>query len=283
MRTVLFLGFISFFYVSVAQKAHYLSSVKLDSKLAEASGLVVASDSSFYAINDGGNSSVVYEINRLGRIIRQIKILAPNTDWEDLSLDEKGNLYIGDIGNNLNNRRNLVLLKIPKAQLSKSEITPIRYSFSYEDQKLFPPAKKDFHYDCEAFIVRNDSAFLFTKNRTEPFDGQLKMYCLALGNSTAKLWNEIKLCDYGWYACSATSADFNFLTKELYILSYNSILRFKKVAFTKNEPLKFESVKIGKLEQFESICIVKNKFIYICSEVQKLIGGGNLHKLIWND
>ena len=196
-------------------------------------------------------------------------------------MDEKGNLYIGDFGNNLNNRGNLTILKIPKSVLKNKEITPTRFLFSYSDQKKFPPNKNEWYYDCEAFIVRNDSAFLFTKNRTEPFDGKIKMYVLPLksGSKKAQLWNSIPFCQNGWYPCSITSATYNFKTKELLLLTYSSINSIKKIHFTKNEKVKYTKTLIGKLEQFESICFDRKGFIYLTSEVQKFIGGGYLHKI----
>lgn len=271
---------IVFFHNGFCQTLHYKRSSRLDPLLAESSGLVIASDSSFYTINDGGNEPFLYEIGLEGNILRAIKINAKNTDWEDLARDEFGNLYIGDFGNNLNQRKDLSILKIPIECLKQEKIDPVKFSFRYEDQTSFPPDKNKLYYDCEGFYVFNNQAFLFTKNRTEPFDGISKLYKLDLDkkDQTAVKWNELKLCTKGWYPCSVTSVDYNFISKELYLLSYSQIIKIKGFLNLKNVNYKTEYISIKKLEQFESICISNTGEIYLTSERQKLIGGGRIHQ-----
>jgi hypothetical protein len=53
--------------------------------------------------NDSGNASKIYGVSRKGTIVKELTIDAVNQDWEDITRDEKGNLYIGDFGNNLQN------------------------------------------------------------------------------------------------------------------------------------------------------------------------------------
>ena len=66
--TMLFLFICSSLFLQ-SQEVKYLKSVKLAQEILESSGLVVASDTSFYTINDGGNASILYEINKKGKII----------------------------------------------------------------------------------------------------------------------------------------------------------------------------------------------------------------------
>ena len=53
-----------------------------------------------WMLNDGGNSSKLYGISPEGKFVKEVRINAKNHDWEDLTTDEKGNLFIGDFGNN---------------------------------------------------------------------------------------------------------------------------------------------------------------------------------------
>jgi len=74
---------------------------KLPKKLKENSGIVSYSDSTAWFIEDGGNSDNIYKTDFKGNIIQQLDVEnGKNKDWEDLTKDVKGNLYIGDFGNN---------------------------------------------------------------------------------------------------------------------------------------------------------------------------------------
>ncbi len=80
------------------------------------------SDSSAWFIEDNGNSDNLYKSNFKGKLIQQLDVKNhKNTDWEDLTKDETGNLYIGDFGNNDNTRKNLVILKLPNPEVEKGD------------------------------------------------------------------------------------------------------------------------------------------------------------------
>ena len=54
-----------------------------------------------WVIEDAGNKNVVYGLHENGSISKSITITnCKNNDWEDLTSDTLGNLYIGDFGNN---------------------------------------------------------------------------------------------------------------------------------------------------------------------------------------
>ncbi len=147
-------------------------AIKMPSAVNEGSGLMRSSkDSTFWTLNDGGGKAEIYEINKKGKLLKIIPI--PNTknqDWEDISRDEKGHIFIGDFGNNENTRKDLVIYKISENQLDKLE----KIHFHYADQKAFPP-KKDLNFDCEAFFALGDSLYLFSKNRG---DKSVKLYAM---------------------------------------------------------------------------------------------------------
>ena len=48
-----------------------------------------------------GNAPLLFAIRADGRVVRQFRLEIPNIDWEDIAADDRGHLYIGDIGNNL--------------------------------------------------------------------------------------------------------------------------------------------------------------------------------------
>ena len=84
----------------------------LSEKLNEISGLELLNDTTLIAFNDGGNKSELYLLNLEGEILRTVNILdTKNRDWEDIAIDDEY-VYLGDIGNNNNDRENLVVLRI---------------------------------------------------------------------------------------------------------------------------------------------------------------------------
>lgn len=265
---------------SFAQNLEYKSGNKLATGMKESSGLVIASDTSFYTINDSGNEPYLFEVNLKGKLIRKIKIEAKNYDWEDLAKDEEGDIYIGDFGNNGNNRKKLRILRIDKRDLIKSTIKPLIHEFTYPDQKKFPPEKWELYYDCEGFIIKGRYAYLFTKNRTEPFDGISKVYKIEIdaGRTSIQQVGEIQLCNAGWYPCSVTSASYNHETGQLVLLTYAKILIFDNFDFDDIETNKYKEIPLGKIEQFEAICNQSKDYIYLTSEKHKILGGNKLYK-----
>ena len=87
----------------------------LPKKLKEVSGIVYAEkDDLFWTLEDKGNANKIYGLNaKNGAIEKTVTIEnAINTDWEDITKDAVGNLYIGDFGNNDNVRKDLCIYKI---------------------------------------------------------------------------------------------------------------------------------------------------------------------------
>lgn len=153
------------FHISNTQTIILGKKGSLLSKLSEISGMIKC-DGKFYALNDGGNSSEIHEIDtQSGNVIRSIKIKSANIDWEELASDDTS-IFIGDFGNNKGNRKNLQILKFNKSELSKDSIVPEVINFDYNDQIDF--SSRDFHnFDCEAMIPEGNGLYLFTKNRLD--------------------------------------------------------------------------------------------------------------------
>jgi hypothetical protein len=86
-----------------------------------------------------------------------------NNDWEDLAQDPAGNLYLGDFGNNANQRRDLAIYRFDPRQARPSVDT---IAFRFADQRAFPPRRGQRNFDCEAFFWHRDSLHLFSKSRS---------------------------------------------------------------------------------------------------------------------
>jgi len=91
---------------------------------------------------------------------------AANRDWEDIATDGK-NLYIADVGNNGNARRDLAVYVVPEPNPESATTARVatRIPIAYPDQAEFPPrAAKPF--DCEALFWRRGKLYFVTKHRT---------------------------------------------------------------------------------------------------------------------
>jgi hypothetical protein len=90
---------------------------------------------------------------------------ARNVDWEDIAISGD-TLYIADVGNNGNARKNLGIYAVPEPDPARAtEATPFAfYPVVYPDQKDFPP-KDHWRFDCEAVFVFNRKLHLLTKHR----------------------------------------------------------------------------------------------------------------------
>ncbi|MDQ2771419.1 MAG: hypothetical protein M3Y54_13085 [Bacteroidota bacterium] len=137
----------------------------------ESSGLALApTPGHYYSFGDDGNSATLYEVSGSGELVRTVDVPATNTDWESLSRDGSGTYYIGDCGNNNNDRRNLRIYTFrPDAPQQVGTI-----AFHYPDQTAFPPKKKQRNFDCEASLWHDGQVWLFTKDRGQ--DQASKVY-----------------------------------------------------------------------------------------------------------
>ena len=135
---------------------------RLPAALKEVSGMARLPNGDCWLLNDGGNGPRLYLFDMAADSIRETRLLScTNIDWEDLCADPAGNLYIGDFGNNFNNRRDLRIYRYNPASNALDSIV-----FAYPDQAAFPPAgEKDRNFDCEAMAFFDDSLHLFSKSR----------------------------------------------------------------------------------------------------------------------
>lgn len=139
-----------------------LSGNNLESVLSETSGLVYWNNV-LLTHNDNSDTNIYCLDTLNGAILRSYKLTGvKNTDWEEISQD-KGFIYIGDFGNNCGDRKDLKILKISKTSLLNDSPIIDSIRFSYSNQSVFNQACNNNDFDCEAFIVSDDSIYLFTK------------------------------------------------------------------------------------------------------------------------
>ena len=140
------------------------NSVELNSLIKETSGLTKWNHF-LWTFNDD-TDTCLYALDTVTGMIQKTHRLynVQNTDWEEISQDSTY-LYVGDFGNNAKgNRTDLQILKIDKSGLLENKSNIVSLPFSYSNQTDFTPcAANKTNFDCEAFVVSNDSIYLFTK------------------------------------------------------------------------------------------------------------------------
>jgi hypothetical protein len=256
----------------------------LPDTLRECSGIVATSSNRIWCINDSGNSPQLFCIDTTGKIISTKKISnAENIDWEDITSDGK-NFYIGDFGNNMNNRKVFSIYKFPSPDsVSEAVIKAQKMDYTYEDLQIPLPSHK-LKFDTEAFVALNDTLFIFTKNRTRPFNGMLYIYSLPI-DSNAKIATKTdslflgkgRMIDF-WISSAALSPDKNHLA----LISYNKIWLFD---LSKNHKLSqsiIYSYDFDFSSQKESISFYDNDKIYFTDERGLLFSKGALYYLNLN-
>jgi len=274
---ILTLAFTSFGQLKLYKMA------KLPKKLHETSGIVFYDNKYILSINDSGNKSEIYVLDKKGTFIKTINVVdTKNYDWEDMSQDENGNIYIGDTGNNLNKREKLKIYIIKKGFINKNKVEPKKTTYWYEDQTDFPPKKKDLNFDSEAFFYKDSCLYILTKCRSKPFTGLSKIYKIPAekGKYKAKLIGQFNFCNTAWQFCSVTSADYNPKTKVLSVLTYSKLYLISNFNGDKFWEGDIKVFNFPILKQREAIThITKNKWL-LTDEYRKGLGGGNLYYLI---
>jgi hypothetical protein len=139
-----------------------LASLNLDGILSETSGLIFW-ENQLWTHNDNSDTNI-YALDTLyGNIVQSYPLSRiANTDWEEISQD-KDYIYIGDFGNNSGNRDDLKIFRAGKNSILNNSAVFDSVCFSYSDQTDFTPVANNSDFDCEAFIVSEDSIYLFTK------------------------------------------------------------------------------------------------------------------------
>ncbi len=186
----------------------------------ESSGIVMSSrkdSSTFWTHNDSGGKAEIYEIDLAGNLRNTIPLPdTQNIDWEDITRDNLGNLYIADIGNNSNTRRSLTIYKVtPLPPYSVEKI-----NFHYADQNQFPPKPTEMNFDSESLFWAKDSLYFFSKNRGNKL---VSMYAIPAQGGEYAVIPKSQISIKGMVTGAAISPS----GKEFVLLTYGKLLFFE--------------------------------------------------------
>ena len=189
---------------------------ELNVKVKETSGLALLGNL-LITHNDKGRSNQLMLLNtQNGNIEQTIDVVnIQNTDWEDLARNDEF-LFIGDMGNNEGERKNLAIHLIAIKDINKTTSavkSTGSINFYYPEQSEFDVSKKH-NFDCEAILYHNQQIYLFTKNR---LDDKTNLYTLPAkpGNYAAKLIGNFEV------GGRITGADISPDGKRIALVGYN--------------------------------------------------------------
>lgn len=222
----------------------------------ENSGLTNAWQENYYwTHNDGGGNAELYMIDKRGYVFDTLLINdAVNIDWEELTKDNEGNIYIGDFGNNNQARKDLCIYKHKNNKTQK-------ITFRYADQTEFPAQKRVF--DCEAFFWHDGNLYLFSKDWSKKHHTKLYMIPDKAGDYTISPQDSVFL------KSPVTAADISPDGKEFALLSYGKIYTFEisagKIDFSKPKGC----IKVGR-NQMEALNYINNTDFIMTNEQRKI-------------
>ncbi len=183
----------------------------------ETSGLIFYNNK-IVTHNDSGNTAQLFELDTTSlQITRTITIInAVNIDWEDIAQDDTY-IYIGEIGNNNGNRRDLAVYRILKSEYDTSNsVEAEKIEYSYSDQTDFTSSTNS-DWDAEALFVLNDQLVILTKQWQS--NGTV-----AYGiPKTPGIYIASKIGEYAVNGL-VTGASFNPITQVLYLIGYSKFL-----------------------------------------------------------
>ena len=250
--------------------------IALSKKLDETSGLEII-DNQFITHNDSGGDPKLYYLDKKGKIVFE-RILngAKNNDWEDITKDEEY-LYVANMGNNLDNRKNLSIFKVP-IDTSNDQVEVIE--FNYPEQVKFITLEKSSHYDAEGLITIDENLIIFTKNKLKKIT---EIYTLP---KTAGTYEAKKIGSLNTQSI-ITAADYDSKTKLLALTGSRSfkgdeyyILKIEDfdLEIKKDYKINMYEIPIGKT-QVESIKIIDSNTFWITSEDEKSSASARLMKI----
>lgn len=266
--------------------------------IAEMSGIVRNPlDGSFWVHNDSGDEPRLFALDAEGRVQIPENLTedfhgeraetgkeqwpgvfienAVNQDWEDVTSDGTS-LYIADMGNNRNARRDMGIYVVPWESLSDTQTAnAIRFiPVHYPEQTDFPPRER--HFDSESLFFVDGSLYAITKHR-EPFPSQqmqpgANLYRL---DSQSELEsNALTLIDHHPELTAATAAELSPDGNTLAVLSYTAVWLFERPAIDDawlSAPSLRLPLNIDTARQVETIAWIDTQTLIVTNEQRDLM------------
>jgi len=264
MKAFVKLIFIGLFFMSCSTGnveiiADIPSSLKETSAIEKINGSDI-----LWVIQDAGNTNHLYGLNLEGNIVKDITINnGENIDWEDLTSDSKGNIYIGDFGNNDKTRTSFTIYKVTNAKNVKSSVNASLINFTL-------PKGMD-SIDFESFFLYDGFFYIFSK---DPKKCKLFKVPNKAGNHVASYISKIKLKSKH---TKVTSADISDDGKTVVLLNHDKL--WKLTGYSNDDFFSgtIEALEFNHDSQKEGVNLVNDNQVLITDELKKS-HGGNIYR-----
>ncbi|WP_242116950.1 hypothetical protein [Aestuariivivens sediminicola] len=236
----------------------------LNNQLDESSAIEIVEGSSLlWTIEDSGNKNNIYGIDLKGRIVKDIDVSnSKNIDWEDLTSDQFGNLYIGDFGDNNKKRKNYTIYKVNNIKDVKNKAKAQVINFKLP--KGFK--SKDF----EAFFLMDERFFIFSKADKKNI---LITVPNVIGNHTAEFLTDFNLKGKDH---KITSAAISANGRTIVLLNHDKLWKLTNFKGSAIFDGTIEAQVFKHRSQKEGICFKNDVTVFITDE-RNGPEGGNLY------
>jgi hypothetical protein len=238
----------------------------------------------FWVHNDSGDDPKIYPIRASGEDYRSARYAgdlgvtiatAINVDWEDIAINASGQIIVADVGNNRNDRRDLVLYVIPEPSPDAGRTTAIkRYFIRYPEQTAFPPPAGDMNFDCEAVFTIGDTIYCFSKNR-----GNKLTSLYRLDGPQSDEVTTLTLLETLDLNGQVVGADASEDGKRLAVITYRDLWLFER-ASTRDS---FFNGRVAwapfKGDQVEAVCFASPHTVFMIDEVSGTLYFAELNEL----
>jgi len=262
-KAFLSIGLLSFVSSCDFGKLTFLADIENNLKEVSAVEFIPQSNL-FWAIEDAGNDNVLYGLDAKGNVVSEIIVQnSKNKDWEDLTSDKDGNIYIGDFGNNSKKRETFQIYKVDYTDLKSTSAEASVIEFKMP--KGVKP--KDF----EAFFLYDKYFYLFSKSRKK---GILIRVKNEIGQQNAEWITTFKLSGKN---NRITSADISNDGKTIVLLNHDKLWNLTNFEGNHFFEGTIESVLFEHSSQKEGVCFKDNTTVIITDE-RKGSEGGNIYQ-----
>jgi hypothetical protein len=241
---------------------------KLNSEMIpESSGLAKSRvhDDVFWTHNDSGDSARLFAFDSKGHLIKPPRTIsykgiavlgALNVDWEDIASDDKGSLFIGDIGNNKRNKKLFIIYKINEPSPSEDIAVIVEQTIN-----IYYPGEEESslgleHINAEAMFWAKNHLLIITKAGRSRYS---RLYALSLENLVNE--NPLTLISSFDFKGMVTGADASADGSRVAVLTYNGIWLFSMEENSLNfftGDIRWLPIRAG---QCEAICFDGNSLV----------------------
>lgn len=231
------------------QKTYGLIATFQSDKIKESSGIVASHfhEGVFWTHNDSGNTPYLYAIKADGTLIKNFRVSGGScVDWEDIAMDNKGNIYIADVGDNFEIRFEHRIHKIEEPKNLEA----------VDNLKVIETIDVHYHEgacNCEALCLNSKNQLMLITKST-----QLTRVYLYDGTT----WREHQTLDIK--GC-VTASDIND-HGELALLTYQGIYIFIENSKGEWQEKKYIPAQVG--QQSEAICWSQGDLIVTNEQTQ---------------